>query len=93
VEEALRVLGGSKKIDVFEMARMDPGVPVETSVSALARLVGEGKIGAIGLSEVGAATIRRAAAVAEIAAVEVELSLFTTDVLRSGVADACRERK
>ncbi|KAG8163348.1 hypothetical protein KVR01_006645 [Diaporthe batatas] len=81
VEEALRILGATKKIDVFEMARVDPTVPIETS----------GKIGGIGLSEVSAATIRRAAKVAEIAAVEIELSLFTTDVLSSGVADACHE--
>lgn len=93
VEEAVGVLGGTKKIDVFEMARVDPAVPVETSVAALAALVREGKIGGIGLSEVSAATIRRAAAVAEIAAVEIELSLFTTDVLGNGVADACHERE
>lgn len=91
VEEALRTLEGTKKIDVFEMARVDPSVPIETSVAALAGLVSEGKIGGIGLSEVSAATIRRAAKVAEIAAVEIELSLFTTDVLGSGVADACHE--
>lgn len=93
VDEALRVLDGTKKIDVFEMARVDPKVPVETSVAALAELVAEGKIGGISLSEVSAATIRRAAAVAEIAAVEIELSLFTTEVLGNGVADACHERK
>lgn len=93
MEEALRVLEGTKKIDVFEMARVDPSVPIETSVAALAALVAEGKIGGIGLSEVSAATIRRAAAVAQIAAVEIELSLFTTDVLGNGVADACHERK
>ena len=93
VEEALRILDGAKKVDVFEMARVDPKVPVETSVAALAELVREGKIGGIGLSEVSGATIRRAAAVAEIATVEIELSLFTTDVLSNGVADACHERK
>lgn len=93
VGEALRVLEGVKKIDVFEMARVDPTVPVETSVAALAELVAEGKIGAVGLSEVSGPTIRRAAAVAEIAAVEIELSLFTTDVLGNGVADACHDRE
>ncbi|KAI3400844.1 hypothetical protein diail_1533 [Diaporthe ilicicola] len=91
VEEALQVLGGTKEIDVFEMARVDPAVPIETSVAALAELVAEGKIGAVSLSEVSAQTIRRAAAVAPIAAVEIELSLFTTDVLGNGVADACHE--
>ncbi|KAJ0114922.1 hypothetical protein J7T55_004664 [Diaporthe amygdali] len=91
VDEALRVLDGTKKIDVFQMGRVDPKVPIETSVRALAELVTEDKIGAVGLSEVSAETIRRAAAVSEIAAVEIELSLFSTHVLSNGVADACHE--
>jgi len=92
VEEALRVLDGSKKIDTFQCARVDPNVPIETSVQALAELVSAGKIGGIGLSEVSAATIRRAHAVHPIAAVEIELSLFSTDVLTNGVAATCHER-
>jgi pyridoxine 4-dehydrogenase len=92
VGEALRVLDGVKKIDIFECARVDPKVPIETSVRAMAELVKEGKIGGIGLSEVSANTIRRAHAVHPIAAVEIELSLFTTDPLTNGVADTCRER-
>lgn len=92
VEEALRILDGSKKIDIFECARVDPEVPVETSIRALAELVSAGKIGGIGLSEVGANTIRRAHAVHPIAAVEIELSLFTTDPLTNGVAATCHER-
>jgi pyridoxine 4-dehydrogenase len=93
VEEALFILDGTKEIDIFECARVDPTVPIETSVQALAELVKEGKIGGIGLSEVGAATIRRAHAVHPIAAVEIELSLFTTDPLHNGVLDTCRERE
>jgi pyridoxine 4-dehydrogenase len=92
VGEALKVLNGVKNIDIFECARVDPNVPIETSVRALAELVKEGKIGGIGLSEVNANTIRRAHAVHPIAAVEVELSLFTTDPLTNGVADTCHER-
>ncbi|KAF9877448.1 pyridoxal reductase [Colletotrichum karsti] len=91
VEEAVRVLDGVKKIDVFECARVDPKVPIETSIQTLAELVKEGKIGSIGLSEVSAATIRRAHAVHPVAAVEIELSIFTPDVLSNGVADACHE--
>ncbi|KAI6083811.1 aldo/keto reductase [Hypoxylon rubiginosum] len=91
VEEALRVLDGTAKIDVFECARVDPKVPIETSVGALAELVKEGKIGGIGLSEVNANTIRRAHAVHPIAAVEIELSLFTPDPLTNGVVDTCHE--
>ena len=92
VEEAFKVLGGIKTIDVFECARGDPNVPIETSVKALAELVKEGKIGGIGLSEVSANTIRKAHAVHPISAVEIELSLFTPDPLNNGIADACRER-
>jgi pyridoxine 4-dehydrogenase len=92
VEEALTVLDGTKSIDLFECARVDPKVPIETSVGALAELIREGKIGSYGLSEVNAQTIRRAHAVHPPAAVEVELSLFSRHVLeKGGVADTCRE--
>ncbi|KAL3462407.1 NADP-dependent oxidoreductase domain-containing protein [Aspergillus heterothallicus] len=91
VEDALSVLDGVKKIDIFECARVDPNVPIETTISALMEFVSEGKIGGIGLSEVSAATIRRAHAVHPIASVEIELSLFTPDVLKNGVAETCRE--
>lgn len=93
VDEALRVLDGCKKIDVFEMARVDKKVPIEESIGALAALVDEGKIGGVGLSEVSEKTIRRAAKVTKIAAVEIELSLFTTDPLNNGIVDACHERE
>ncbi|KAF2126683.1 Aldo/keto reductase [Dothidotthia symphoricarpi CBS 119687] len=91
VEEALQGLGGMKTIDVFEMARVDPNTPIETSVKALAELVEEGKIGGVGLSEVSASTIRKAHAIHPIAAVEVELSLFTPDPLHNGIMDTCHE--
>lgn len=75
------------------MARVDPNVPIETSIQALAGLVAEGKIEGIGLSEVSAATIRRANAVHKVAAVEIELSLFTPDPLYNGIMDTCAERE
>jgi pyridoxine 4-dehydrogenase len=93
VEAAYQVLKDVKTIDVFEMARVDPEVPIETSLKALVELVAEGKIGGIGLSEVSAATIRRATAVHKIAAVEIELSLFTPDPLYNGIMDTCAERR
>jgi pyridoxine 4-dehydrogenase len=61
-------------------------------MQALADLVAEGKIGGIGLSEVSATTIRKAHAVHPVAAVEIELSLFTPDPLTNGIMDTCRER-
>ncbi|KAL4739567.1 NADP-dependent oxidoreductase domain-containing protein [Aspergillus similis] len=91
VEKALAVLDGVKKIDIFECARVDPNVPIETSIATLAQLVKERKIGGVGISEASAATIRRAHAVHPIAAAEIELSLFTTDPLRNGIVDVCRE--
>ncbi|KAK3328280.1 pyridoxine 4-dehydrogenase [Cercophora scortea] len=91
VDEALRILDGTKTIDIFECARVDPKVPIETSVQALGELVAEGKIGGVGLSEVSARTIRAAHAVHPVACVEIELSLFTPDALTNGVVDTCRE--
>jgi pyridoxine 4-dehydrogenase len=75
------------------MARVDPNVPVEMSVQTLAELVAEGKIEGIGLSEVSAATIRRANAIHKIATVEIELSLFTPDPLYNGIMNTCAERE
>lgn len=60
VDECLRVLDGTKKIDIFECARQDPNTDVENTMRVLAQFVKEGKIGGIGLSEVGEDTIRRA---------------------------------
>jgi aryl-alcohol dehydrogenase-like predicted oxidoreductase len=73
LEGALARLG-TDHIDLYYMHRLDPDVPVEESVGALVRAKEAGKIGAIGLSEMGAATIRRAHAVHPIAAVQSEYS-------------------
>lgn len=91
IDECLRILDGKCAIDIFQSARVDPTTPIETSITALAACVQEGKIRGIGLSEVKASTIRRAAAIHPIAAVEVELSLWATDILRNGVAATCAE--
>ena len=91
VDECIKVLAGTKKVDLFECARVDPNTPIETTVEALGKLVKEGKIGGIGLSEVNANTIRKAHAVHPIAAVEVELSLWSPDILSNGIAATCAE--
>ena len=91
VEECLRVLDGKKSIDIFECARVDPKVPIETTVAALAEFVKAKQIGGIGLSEVKGETIRRAHAVHPIAGVEIELSLFSTEPLENGIGAACAE--
>jgi pyridoxine 4-dehydrogenase len=91
VDNTLRILDGKKKIDIFGFARVDPAVPVEESIKALATLKKAGKIGGIQLSEVRADTIRRAAAVEKIDMVEAEISLWATDIFKNGVAEVCRE--
>jgi len=66
-------------IDLYYQHRVDPNTPIEETVGALAELVAEGKVRHIGLSEAGAATIRRAHAVHPLAAVQSEYSLWTRD--------------
>ena len=77
-------------IDLYYQHRADPTVPIEETVGALSQLVEAGKIGHIGLSEASVATIRRAAAVAPITAVQSEWSLFSRDI-ETEVVPACRE--
>ena len=91
VDAVIEQLGGTKFLDMFECARVDPNTPIETTIATLAEYVKAGKLGGIGLSEVGAETIRRAAKVHAIAAVEVEFSLWATDILENGIAAACAE--
>ena len=67
-------------IDLYFQHRVDPNTPIEETVGAMARLVKEGKVRYLGLSEAAAATIRRAYAVHPIAALESEYSLWTRDV-------------
>ncbi|TDB04650.1 aldo/keto reductase [Halomonas marinisediminis] len=77
-------------LDLYYLHRWDQGVPIEESVGELGRLVEEGKIGAIGLSEVSATTLRRARAEHPIAAVQTEYSLWTRNP-EIAVLEACRE--
>ena len=77
-------------IDLYYLHRWDKRVPIEESVGALAELVAEGKIKTIGLSEVSAATLRRAHAVHPIAALQTEYSPWTRNP-EIAVLDACRE--
>ncbi|KAK6820187.1 hypothetical protein RU639_007486 [Aspergillus parasiticus] len=90
-DNALKILDGKKKIDIFGLGRVDPNVPIEESVKALAELREEGKIGGIQLSEVRADTIRRAARVTKIDMVEAEVSLWSREVFENGVAEVCAE--
>lgn len=81
---------GLDHIDLYYLHRPDPRTPIEDSVGALARAVEAGKIGAIGLSEVSADTLRRAHAAHPITALQTEYSLWTRNP-EIAVLDACRE--
>jgi hypothetical protein len=88
-EESLQRLQ-TEVIDLYYLHRWDKRRPVEESVGAVADLVKEGKVKAIGLSEVSAATIRRAHKVHPLAAVQTEYSLWTRNA-EVAVLDTCRE--
>jgi aryl-alcohol dehydrogenase-like predicted oxidoreductase len=82
---------GIEAIDLYYQHRVDPDVPIEETVGAMAELVSAGKVRAIGLSEAGPKTLERAAKVHPIAALQSEYSLWTRDVETNGVLAACRE--
>ena len=71
---------GVDVIDLYYLHRVDPAVPIEETVGAMAELVAAGKVRYLGLSEAGAATIRRAHAVHPISALQSEYSLWTRDI-------------
>ncbi|WP_433856231.1 aldo/keto reductase [Streptomyces kronopolitis] len=74
---------GADHIDIYRIARIDPDVPVEETVGAIAELVEAGHVRHIGLSEVGARTLRRAAAVAPISDLQIEYSLVSRGIEES----------
>ena len=88
-DASLRRLGGTS-IDLYYLHRVDPHVPIEESVRAMASLVDAGKVRYLGLSEVSPRTLRRAHAVHPITAVQSEYSLWTRDP-EDGILAACRE--
>lgn len=71
---------GTDHIDVYRISRVDPDVPIEETVGAIAELVQAGYVRHIGLSEAGAATLRRAAAVAPISDLQIEYSLISRGI-------------
>ena len=88
-EGSLRRLG-VEAIDLYYQHRVDPKVPIEETVGAMAQLVREGKVHHLGLSEAGPATIRRAVAVHPIAALQTEYSLWSRDP-EVDILATCRE--
>ena len=88
-EASLRRLGVSH-IDLYYQHRVDPETPIEETVGAMAELVREGKVRFLGLSEAAPATIRRAAKVHPIAALQTEYSLWSRDP-EGEIFDTCRQ--
>jgi aryl-alcohol dehydrogenase-like predicted oxidoreductase len=88
-EESLKRIG-TDHIDLYYQHRVDPNTPIEDTVGAMAQLVKEGKIRYIGLSEAGAATLRRASKVHPITALQTEYSLWTRDP-EEEILPACRD--
>jgi aryl-alcohol dehydrogenase-like predicted oxidoreductase len=89
IEGSLERLG-TDYLDLYYQHRVDPNVPIEETVGAMAELVTDGKVRHIGLSEAAPETIRRAAAVHPITAVQTEYSLWTRDP-EAEVLPTCRE--
>ncbi len=81
---------GIEQIDLYYQHRIDPNVPIEDTVGAMADLVTQGKVRHLGLSEASAATIRRAHAVHPIAAIQTEYSLWSRDP-EDEILPLCRE--
>src|SRR5918997_2024347 len=77
-------------IDLYYIHRVDLEVPIEDTVGAMAELVRQGKVRHLGISEAGAATIRRAHAVHPLSAVQIEYSLWTRDV-EAEILPTCAE--
>ena len=91
-----RAIEGSLKrlqtdvVDLYYLHRVDPATPIEETMTAMAELVAEGKVRHLGLSEASGDTIRRAAAIHPISAVQSEYSIFTRDI-EDQVIPACRD--
>lgn len=80
---------GTDYIDIYRPARLDPAVPIEDTIGAIAEMVQAGYVRHIGLSELGAASIRKAASVHPIVDLQIEYSLFSRN-LEADVLPACR---
>lgn len=90
VEDSLKRLD-IDTIDLYYLHRVDPDTPIEETVGAMARLIDEGKIRHIGLSEASAETLKKATAVHEITALQSEYSLWTRDIENNDVLETARE--
>lgn len=92
LDDSIAQLKGRKKIELFEFGRRDASVPLDVAFGVIEKeYIQTGKLGGISLSEVSAETIHEAVKHTKVAAVEVELSMFCTDILHNGIAAACAQ--
>ncbi|KAF5697961.1 putative pyridoxine 4-dehydrogenase [Fusarium globosum] len=92
IDDCLETLGPVGRIASFEIGRKDPNVDYEEdTLAAISEYVKDGKIDGISCSELNANTLRSAAKKFKITALEIELSLFTTDPLTNGLLEVCGE--
>lgn len=92
IENVLRTLGPAKRIDQFEVARRDVKCDYEKeTLATVDGYVASGKIGGLACTEINADTIRSVAKSFKLTAVELELSLFSTEPLTNGILEACGE--
>ncbi|KAJ3019103.1 hypothetical protein NUW54_g175 [Trametes sanguinea] len=91
VDNCMKALRGTKKIDLFQPARIDRDVAIEDTMHALVEMVREGKFDHIGLSECSAATLRRGHAIYPISVVEIEVSPMAYEEETKKVIAACAE--
>jgi len=89
-DASLRRLG-VEEIDLYQLHRIDPQVPVEETWGAMADLVAAGKVRYLGMSEVSVSEIERAAAVHPVSTVQCEVSIWTRDNIENGVVGYCEE--
>jgi aryl-alcohol dehydrogenase-like predicted oxidoreductase len=81
---------GTSYIDIYRLTRLDPHVPIEETVGAIADMVKAGHVRHVGLSEAGAETIRRAAKVTPVSDLQIEYSLFSRGI-EAEILPVCRE--
>jgi pyridoxine 4-dehydrogenase len=91
IQRIIDGLGGTKKLDIWGPGRRDPNTPLSETFAAAQEFIDAGQLGGVFLSEVNPQTLREGVAAAKLALCEVELSMFTPDILKNGVAAICAE--
>lgn len=89
IENIIAQLGGTKKLDLWSPGRKDADVSLDVTFGAAQEFIDAGKLGGVALSEVREETVHDGAKVAKVELCELELNMYSPDILRNGVAAAC----